>query len=719
MTNDNGKGITTMPCSANTADTDALVRGVGSEETVVPPSFLGNEEAAVSPSGVGSEESVASSNGVDSEAPAAPPAVGDDDETAGDVGPCSSKMLLLTSGCPMRVTLRGVSHVTAWTTRKEIGVFDEVRIVCGEDTADVSLPEKDLDSFDYASILPRMQLCREDKRRIADTIRTMAHTSGMTEVDEIDRIGLYDLGAGQWRLVLGDSEYRIPGVPDSYRVISPAAGDHVADSVRAAHYDVEPLDESEAATMLVKAMNVSPGVTDVIMAALATAFLRPLKDAYLASLDVAYPLIYIQGRSGSYKTSFVEAVMPRFRTPGGTAHNVMRASDTPAAIREALDYYKDFAVFVDDINRASDAIARTDIGHVLQILREYADETGRTTVRKDYRINSLLVVSGETGMDRLTNLGRVVMIRVKEKLDRDKLEKLQDRGNTAYNAAWLAFVGWVYANADRVSVLLYNYVESERMGSHEWRNMRFADNVALLRVGYILLRDFAREHAVFVDDGIVDEQTFVNTVERFLRFQEYLMAQDEEVDEASLRRRRFKEDPAGYLYDYFIRDGGYFYDEDGNRRERSNGGYGVFRLQTFDGRDSMLELSSLHLKQLLNDELEVDIGNKLHVALSELDLIDKGDLPKKLRKRTFCIDVVKLKHASENAIPLPFALKRRKLTFEELEAAFEALEERKDDAQSAAQTPAEKDTQDAQRHHNRGADRYPDAEEWDYGFLHT
>ena len=528
--------------------------------------------------------------------------------------------------------------------------YNFVMLTVGNESIKLYVPANGMDRFDYTAVDVKMQFSPSKKRKIAECIRAQIDDDTKREkVILVSRPGIYCC-ENFCRLYLGSKTVELT-MP---RHIKKSKYSFVpSDDLKQLSYDMANISDEKAAAALYAAMSIEPGVTDTVMAAVAVSLLRPFKEV-LSAKELHYPLVFLCAPSGCGKSSFLQAVLPHYTSPGKMPQCCTRPSDTPSALRRSLDFYKDGVVLCDDLHQASESFVRRQLEGFLEVFRNYADEIGKGSSRSTSTINAAMIVSGEFILSGATNLARLMLINYNHMLDTRKLTDVQNRGNAVYNAAWVRFIEWAFSQEETVMKVLEDSVSESRSKDGELK--RTGDAGALIKAGYTLLAAYVE---AYCPGANLDKSAFDQHLHEHMNFLERLTMRDKQLDNASIERRKFEKNPSGYVYELFFDKNGKLLEKQDIPKQLREG-----RLVYDKSKDS-LSIRSKTMIVYLETKLETKLGNLLYTEFAACDVLNcKGKNKSKKTKqgrgglRYFDFNITGLAAAADRQEPLSTPLKQ-------------------------------------------------------------
>lgn len=240
----------------------------------------------------------------------------------------------------------------------------------------------------------------------------------------------------------------------------------------------------------------------------ATILLAPLKSILEKNNIFADCIVFVQGQSGTRKSSTVAVFNSHF---GKFNRDNFACSfrDTLNSIEKKCYILKDSIIIIDDYN--PEVVGTAKLGIIEKLFGSFGDRTGRTrmssdgkTLREPYIARGLAIVTGEMLPDvAQSRIARSVIVRIhKDSIDLDNLSELQD--NTDELAYCMkCFIKWIIDNETSV----VEYVKTEFKKNQKSQNSdsnvhgRTREIANILPIGFTLFTLFANQQ------GAISENT--------------------------------------------------------------------------------------------------------------------------------------------------------------------------------------------------------------------
>ena len=245
----------------------------------------------------------------------------------------------------------------------------------------------------------------------------------------------------------------------------------------------------------------------ITMPILATVYLAPLKSLLSINDILADFILFIQGQSGTRKSSLTAVALSHF---GKFNRDNFPCSfrDTLNSIEKKAFILKDSLNVIDDYNPENVSSKKLDI--VEKAFSMYGDRAGRTrmsqdgqTLREPYIARGLCIVTGEMLPEvAQSRIARSLVLSIKpDSIILSKLSELQD--NTEELAyCMMNYISWIIENENSV----IEYAKNTFKNSQRSRNLsnevhgRTKEIANILPIGFTLFTLFAKQQGVLSDD---------------------------------------------------------------------------------------------------------------------------------------------------------------------------------------------------------------------------
>lgn len=245
----------------------------------------------------------------------------------------------------------------------------------------------------------------------------------------------------------------------------------------------------------------------ITMPILATIYLAPLKSLLSKNDILADFILFVQGQSGTRKSSLVATALSHF---GKFDRDNFPCSfrDTLNSIEKKSFILKDTINVVDDFNPENVGSKKLDI--VEKLFGMYGDRTGRTrmsqdglTLREPYVARGLCIVTGEMLPEvAQSRIARSLIVNIQpDSLDLSKLSEIQE--NTSELAyCMMNFIKWCINNENSVIEYAKNMFKNNREYSKIGNDVhgRTREIINILPIGFTLFTLFAKQKGVLSDE---------------------------------------------------------------------------------------------------------------------------------------------------------------------------------------------------------------------------
>ena len=209
-------------------------------------------------------------------------------------------------------------------------------------------------------------------------------------------------------------------------------------------------------------------------------------------------VIYIEAGTQSGKTTLSQSFGCPFISKDGSIPNYTRVSSTQAFVEDAVSYFKDMLYIYDDVYCDNDKRIRRCIEErVKAILRNYADNAPRNKKGASNKINAQVLLIGEELIQSVSNVGRLLVIRLDNKFSTGLLKSIR-KHKQYINTFYLYFIEWLSKNYDEIVEDIAKefeaFVEIQRSEvSRDFDNRFFMSCIAKIFCQYMYDNDFISE----------------------------------------------------------------------------------------------------------------------------------------------------------------------------------------------------------------------------------
>lgn len=383
-------------------------------------------------------------------------------------------------------------------------------------TAEVDV--QDLEKFNYSIVSDKLLLSPTAStagKELAYYIRSQGNKLTPDIVYLFNRLGWHKIG-GSHVYCAGDTI--IGSCPENYVV-----AEALRSKYKYEYYDsVSELDCLEGIFQLLK---VDKYICPIVFTTGMIGVLRQLfKEA-----NIKVPCcLYLFGPSQTRKTTisiFCTALYGRSDFHSLSGISTLRVSSTEFKTEECADSLKDATFVFDDLYKEQDRRLRKEYEkRIRNIIRNFADNSPRTTARSSFESNSQVIITAEYLLKSKTDVGRLFILEVTEPINSEKLSLCQDKP-LMVSTFYRYFIQWVSKNYDAiVQDIKEQFVAFRRYSnSHAFGYERLYEQSFLLNYAYNLLLRYAMEVGVTIRDKQAVEDEFSSIVNEALRKQKTII----------------------------------------------------------------------------------------------------------------------------------------------------------------------------------------------------
>ncbi len=397
-----------------------------------------------------------------------------------------------------------------------------------EYVGNAEIDSKQLEKFDYSSI--------DDILQLSPTIPTagkeMAYfiksqTKGITSnrICLFDKLGWHNVNNNHvycaGNILLGSCQY-------NYKI-----AEELSDKYKF-EYDSS-LTEQEAVKHMFDMMNVEPQIIPIVFITGMLGILRQLfKDA-----DIKVPCcLYVFGPSQSRKTTvviFCTALYGRSFLQDLSGVSTLRVSSTEFKSEECVDALKDATFVFDDLYKETDKKLYKDYEkRVRNIIRNFADNSPRTTARSSFENNCQVIITAEYMLNTKTDVGRLMLLNVDKPIDSQKLSACQEHP-LSVSTFYYHFIKWLSDKYAEIVLDIKQQFKAFRISafSHQFGYERLYEQSFLLNYAYGLFLKYAAEIGYNIRNKETVESEFCTFVNKALSKQKTIIEKLEtsEIDE--------------------------------------------------------------------------------------------------------------------------------------------------------------------------------------------
>ena len=283
--------------------------------------------------------------------------------------------------------------------------------------------------------------------------------------------------------------------------------------------------EQEAIKHMFDLMNVDADIIPIIFVTGMIGVLRQLfKDA-----DIKVPCcLYIWGPTQSRKTTatnFCTGLYNRSALQNLSGVSTLRVSSTEFKSEECVNSLKDATFVFDDLYKETDKKLRKDYERrVRNIIRNFADNSPRTTARSSFENNCQVIITAEYLLNTKTDIGRLMLLEVKNPIDGQKLSACQYQP-LCVSSFYHYFINWVGARYDEiVSDIKQQFRAFRQYGySHNFGYERLYEQTFLLDYAFDLFLRYAVDVGYIIRDIKSVEAEFSGIISKALAKQKAII----------------------------------------------------------------------------------------------------------------------------------------------------------------------------------------------------
>lgn len=407
------------------------------------------------------------------------------------------------------ITLRGeipianfypvVKKVTKYRCRDEFQKKYVVEFYAPYYIGTVEIDSKGLEKFDYTSIDDSLQLnpiIVSAGKEMAYYIRGHAKSVEVEEINLIDTLGWHNLNGNHiycaGNMVIGETS------KEDYVISEHLSGYHL---------DIDNMISQEEAIMhTMELMCIAPGSSDLVFV---SGLFGPLRQIMLDA-DIRPPCItYVEGESQSKKTTLVKECVLMYNRSNPQNDNELiykRVSSTEFKIEEAIAACKDTSFLLDDLFKTENKkMKKLYEGRIENAIRNFADNSVRTTARSAFKNNSNIIITAEYLIESKTDVGRLFLILVeKDDVNIVKLSKCQ-KSPLALSTFYYYFISWLSVHYDEIVERLKKEYSEFRFSAqaHTSKFGRLYEQFFLLDFAFSLYLEYVESVCMSINKDIV------------------------------------------------------------------------------------------------------------------------------------------------------------------------------------------------------------------------
>ena len=251
--------------------------------------------------------------------------------------------------------------------------------------------------------------------------------------------------------------------------------------------------------------------------------------------------LYLHGRSQSRKTTianFCTALYNRSNLRRISGISTLRVSSTEFKTEECAAALKDATFVFDDLYKDPDnRITKEYEKRVRNIIRNFADNSPRTTTRSSHENNSQIIITAEYLLNSKTDVGRLIVLEVTEPIDSGKLAVCQETP-LSVSSFYYHFIKWVAKKYDDIVKDIQWQFSVFREGSinHMFSYERLYEQAFLLKYVFGLFLTYASESGYNIIDRTIVQDEFSRGLKEIFQKQIRVIA---ELEKAEIKHVNF------------------------------------------------------------------------------------------------------------------------------------------------------------------------------------
>ena len=391
-----------------------------------------------------------------------------------------------------------VNYITGDTTNKRY----LLKFYNPEFAGEAEVDPKMLEKFDYGSIDDTLLLSPEISNAgkiMAYIIKNQAKDIEIKEKLLFNKLGWHNIN-GINCYCAGDK--LISGIPLDNYVISENLSNKY-------HLEIdECLSEYDAGRYTTNLINIEPKISSLIFVGGLLGVMRQI----IIDADIRVPcIIYVYGPSQTRKTTLTNLsvrIYNRSELQSDSSVSSMRVSSSEFKSEELVDELKDATFIFDDLYKESSVKLRKIYeARVRNLIRNFADNSSRTTARSAFKNNCQIVVTAEYLLKSKTDIGRTMLIHVPEKINSEKLAKCQSQP-LALSTFYYYFIKWLSVNYDNIVERLKKEYSLFRASSftHKGNFERLYEQFFLMNFVFCIYLDYLEESGIKLARNLIIEQ---------------------------------------------------------------------------------------------------------------------------------------------------------------------------------------------------------------------
>lgn len=377
---------------------------------------------------------------------------------------------------------------------------------------------KGLEKFDYSSV--------DDSLLLSPTVSTASKEMAFyikNQSKDAEKKTLFCFDKLGWRNIEGKHVYCAGDT-----IISPEPFDNfvIADNLsKKYHLEIDNnLSEKDAVDYALKMMYVDPPVTPIIFATGQLGVMRKIIfDADINTPSILCIVSPTQYRKTEYTKQSTQ-IYNRSQIKNSSGVSSLRVSSSEYKIEELTDTLKDATFILDDLYKEPDNKKRRENEkRVRNLIRNFSDNSPRTTALSSFKNNCQVIVTAEYLMESKTDVGRMMVLKLDHRINSENLSACQ-KYPLALSTFYYFFIKWLCKHYDEVVIYLKNEFAKFRDGapSHIISYERLYEQSFLLSFAFDIFMEY-RKSVIGNISADTYEEKFSGYVATFLDQQSIIL----------------------------------------------------------------------------------------------------------------------------------------------------------------------------------------------------
>lgn len=393
-----------------------------------------------------------------------------------------------------------------------------VQFYAPEYVGEAEIDAKELEKFDYSRINDTLLLSPTTStagKEMAYYIRNQSKGNSANKIFLFDKLGWHNID-GKHLYCAGDT--LIGDCTHQYEISAELSNKYKFE------YDSS-MTAQETVKYIFNLMSVDTHIIPIIFVTGMLGVLRQLfKDA-----DIKVPCcLYVFGKTQSRKTTatnFCTGLYNRNTLQNLSGISTLRVSSTEFKSEECVNSLKDATFVFDDLYKENDKKLHKDYERrVRNIIRNFADNSPRTTARSSFENNCQVIITAEYLLNTKTDVGRLMLLEVKNPIDSQRLSACQGQP-LSVSSFYYHFIKWVSNDYDSiVSDIKQEFKAFRTYGaSHKFGYERLYEQSFLLNYAFSLFLKYAIDIGYIIRDKKSVENEFCSFVNEALEKQKVII----------------------------------------------------------------------------------------------------------------------------------------------------------------------------------------------------